>query len=118
VSEHNTQSPDSLGPYAVFVHDVYGDRPSGTANVLATCACTLGVLGFSMLVSVGFSGSILVLGLGIATSVLALILGAYGVNAAAGSNSFRAAAIVGMSSAAVAILGSTGLAVFAVWQTP
>ena len=118
MSEHNPQSPDALGPYAVFVHDAYGDRRSGTANVMATCACTLGVLGFSLLVSVGFSGSILALGLGIITSVLALILGAYSVNTAAESNNFRAAAIVGMSSAAMAILCSTGLAVFAIWQTP
>lgn len=118
MSEHNIPSSDTLGPYAVFVPEGYGAQQGIRENVSAVCACTLGVLGVALLVSVGFGGSILALALGIITSVLGLLFGAHGVNAASGSFGGRAAAIVGMSSSAMAILGSTGLAVFAIWQTP
>lgn len=117
MSEQNTPSAETIGPYSVFLRRGSGIH-SGAENVHATCARAMGILGLMMLVSVGFSGSFLVLAVGMVMSTLALVFGALGMNAAESSGTGRVAAIVGMTTSATAILGSTGLAVFAVWQTP
>lgn len=119
MSEQDTNLAEAAGPYSVFLQHGYGYGIDATeANIPAVCAWVLGALGLCLLVSVGFSGNFLVLVGGMASSVIALVFGAYGLNVAEWAGRGRAGAIVGMSLAGLAIVGSASLAVFAVWQTP
>lgn len=108
---------ETAGPYSVFLQSAYGTE-TGEANFPAACSCVLGAGGFATLVLVGFNGNLLLLFIGMLTSVLALIFGAYGMNTAEWAGRGRAGAIVGLSLGGLAILCSTSLAVFAIWQTP